>query len=68
VSPGASGAFYDLGMDSEIITIRTGARPVVTDITDRVATLALGAWWSICLVAPNGDNSTRQVRLSFLAG
>jgi secondary thiamine-phosphate synthase enzyme len=30
--------------------------------------LALGTWQSICLVDPNGDNSTRQVRLSFLAG
>jgi secondary thiamine-phosphate synthase enzyme len=30
--------------------------------------LALGTWQSICLVDPNGDNPTRQVRLSFLAG
>jgi secondary thiamine-phosphate synthase enzyme len=30
--------------------------------------LALGTWQSICLVDPNGDNATRQVRLSFLAG
>jgi len=30
--------------------------------------LALGTWQSICLVDPNGDNPTRQIRLSFLAG
>ena len=30
--------------------------------------LALGTWQSICLVDPNGDNPTREVRLSFLAG
>ena len=30
--------------------------------------VALGTWQSICLVDPNGDNPTRQVRLSFLAG
>jgi secondary thiamine-phosphate synthase enzyme len=30
--------------------------------------LALGTWQSVCLVDPNGDNSTRQIRLSFLAG
>jgi secondary thiamine-phosphate synthase enzyme len=30
--------------------------------------LALGTWQSICLVDPNGDNSTREVRLSFLRG
>jgi secondary thiamine-phosphate synthase enzyme len=30
--------------------------------------LALGTWQSICLVDPNGDNPTRQVRFSFLAG
>ena len=30
--------------------------------------LALGTWQSICLVDPNGDNPTRQVRLSFLNG
>jgi secondary thiamine-phosphate synthase enzyme len=30
--------------------------------------LALGTWQSICLVDPNGDNQTRQVRLSFLPG
>ena len=28
--------------------------------------LALGTWQSICLVDPNGDNPSRQVRLSFL--
>jgi secondary thiamine-phosphate synthase enzyme len=28
--------------------------------------LALGTWQSICLVDPNGDNASRQVRLSFL--
>jgi len=28
--------------------------------------LALGTWQSVCLVDPNGDNPTRQVRLSFL--
>ena len=30
--------------------------------------IALGTWQSICLVDPNGDNTTRQVRLSFLQG
>jgi secondary thiamine-phosphate synthase enzyme len=30
--------------------------------------LALGTWQSICLVDLNGDNPTRQVRLSFLPG
>jgi secondary thiamine-phosphate synthase enzyme len=30
--------------------------------------IALGTWQSICLVDPNGDNPTRQVRLSFLKG
>jgi secondary thiamine-phosphate synthase enzyme len=30
--------------------------------------VALGTWQSICLVDPNGDNATRQVRLSFLPG
>jgi secondary thiamine-phosphate synthase enzyme len=30
--------------------------------------LALGTWQSICLVDPNGDNATREVRLSFVAG
>ena len=28
--------------------------------------IALGTWQSICLVDPNGDNPTRQVRLSFV--
>jgi secondary thiamine-phosphate synthase enzyme len=28
--------------------------------------IELGTWQSICLVDPNGDNSTRQVRFSFL--
>jgi secondary thiamine-phosphate synthase enzyme len=28
--------------------------------------LALGTWQSICLVDPNGDNPSREVRLSFL--
>ena len=28
--------------------------------------LMLGTWQSICLVDTNGDNTTRQVRLSFL--
>ena len=28
--------------------------------------LMLGTWQSICLVDTNGDNATRQVRLSFL--
>jgi secondary thiamine-phosphate synthase enzyme len=31
-------------------------------------TIQLGTWQSICLVDPNGDNPTRQVRFSFLAG
>ena len=30
--------------------------------------LALGTWQSICLVDPNGDNATRQVRFSFIPG
>jgi secondary thiamine-phosphate synthase enzyme len=30
--------------------------------------IALGTWQSICLVDPNADNPTRQVRLSFLSG
>ena len=30
--------------------------------------IALGTWQSICLVDPNGDNATRQVRLHFLRG
>lgn len=29
--------------------------------------LALGTWQSVCLVDTNGDNSTRQVRLSLLS-
>ena len=29
--------------------------------------MMLGTWQSICLVDPNGDNPTRQVRFSFLA-
>jgi secondary thiamine-phosphate synthase enzyme len=29
--------------------------------------IALGTWQSICLVDPNGDNPTRQIRLSFVA-
>jgi secondary thiamine-phosphate synthase enzyme len=29
--------------------------------------IALGTWQSICLVDPNVDNPTRQVRFSFLA-
>ena len=29
--------------------------------------IELGTWQSICLVDPNGDNPTRQVRFSFLA-
>jgi secondary thiamine-phosphate synthase enzyme len=28
--------------------------------------IALGTWQSVCLVDPNGDNPTRQVRLSFV--
>jgi secondary thiamine-phosphate synthase enzyme len=28
--------------------------------------IALGTWQSICLVDPNGDNPSRQVRFSFL--
>jgi secondary thiamine-phosphate synthase enzyme len=28
--------------------------------------IALGTWQSVCLVDPNGDNPTRQVRFSFL--
>jgi thiamine phosphate synthase YjbQ (UPF0047 family) len=31
-------------------------------------TIAFGTWQSLCLVDPNGDNPTRQVRFSFLAG
>jgi secondary thiamine-phosphate synthase enzyme len=30
--------------------------------------VALGTWQSICLVDPNTDNPTRQVRFSFLPG
>jgi secondary thiamine-phosphate synthase enzyme len=30
--------------------------------------IELGTWQSICLVDTNGDNPTRQVRFSFLAG
>ena len=30
--------------------------------------LQLGTWQSVCLVDTNGDNPTRQFRLSFLAG
>ncbi|GGM88402.1 YjbQ family protein [Dactylosporangium sucinum] len=30
--------------------------------------IALGTWQSVCLVDPNGDNATRQVRFSFLRG
>jgi|SRR3954452_22572132 secondary thiamine-phosphate synthase enzyme len=30
--------------------------------------LALGTWQSICLVDPNGDNPSRQIRFSFLRG
>jgi secondary thiamine-phosphate synthase enzyme len=30
--------------------------------------LQLGTWQSVCLVDTNGDNPTRQVMLSFLAG
>jgi len=30
--------------------------------------IALGTWQSICLVDPNVDNPTRQVRFSFLSG
>ena len=30
--------------------------------------LQLGTWQSICLVDPNGDNSVRTVRLSFVRG
>ncbi len=28
--------------------------------------IMLGTWQSLCLVDPNGDNPTRQVRFSFL--
>ncbi|MBO3738393.1 YjbQ family protein [Actinoplanes flavus] len=30
--------------------------------------IALGTWQSICLVDPNGDNPSRQVRFSFVQG
>ena len=30
--------------------------------------IELGTWQSICLVDPNGDNPSRQVRLTFLPG
>ena len=30
--------------------------------------MALGTWQSVCLVDTNGDNPTRKVRLSLLAG
>jgi secondary thiamine-phosphate synthase enzyme len=30
--------------------------------------IALGTWQSVCLVDPNGDNPSRQVRFSFLPG
>src|SRR4051795_9515739 len=30
--------------------------------------IALGTWQSICLVDPNGDNPTREVRFSFMNG
>ncbi len=30
--------------------------------------IALGTWQSVCLVDPNGDNLSRQVRFSFLPG
>jgi secondary thiamine-phosphate synthase enzyme len=30
--------------------------------------IALGTWQSLCLVDPNGDNPTRQVRFSFVNG
>ncbi|GAB1645775.1 YjbQ family protein [Krasilnikovia sp. MM14-A1259] len=30
--------------------------------------IMLGTWQSICLVDPNGDNPSRQVRFSFLEG
>jgi secondary thiamine-phosphate synthase enzyme len=32
------------------------------------ARIALGTWQSICLVDPNGDNPTRQVRFSLIPG
>jgi secondary thiamine-phosphate synthase enzyme len=30
--------------------------------------IAFGTWQSVCLVDPNGDNPSRQVRISFLPG
>jgi secondary thiamine-phosphate synthase enzyme len=30
--------------------------------------IAFGTWQSVCLVDPNGDNPSRQVRFSFLPG
>jgi secondary thiamine-phosphate synthase enzyme len=36
--------------------------PVVT------GQIMLGTWQSLCLVDPNGDNPTRQVRFSFVSG
>ena len=30
--------------------------------------IAFGTWQSLCLVDPNGDNPTRQVRFSFIKG
>lgn len=30
--------------------------------------LALGTWQSVCVVDTNGDNTSRELRLSFLAG
>ena len=30
--------------------------------------IAFGTWQSLCLVDPNGDNPTREVRFSFLPG
>lgn len=31
-------------------------------------TIMLGTWQSLCVVDPNGDNPSRQVRFSFLPG
>ena len=52
-----------------------GRDPVMPAFVPPYATLpvidgriALGTWQSICLVDPNGDNPTRQVRFSFLGG
>ena len=30
--------------------------------------MALGTWQSVCLVDTNGDNPSRKIRLSLLAG